>query len=304
MKKLAWVLSGGASRGALQVGAVRALLEAGIQPDLLVGTSIGAVNASYLAIHGATLETIDGLENAWADAMRTDLLPANYLTLALRTLLNLPINTIYSRNRDFYISHGLPPDYRFRDIQGVELVLVATDLNAGGPILYGKHPDQLVLDGLLASIALPPWMSPKEQDGQLLIDGGVVSNLPIEPALSCGASEIIALDLLDTREVPSAVSGIGDLLNKVIFTVSKRQIMMELALADSLHVPIRRVNLMAAEPIALWDFQHTPALIEQGYKITQQEIARWGEERKSFWRRLVDLVSGLSIFIMSVVHYI
>jgi hypothetical protein len=84
--------------------------------------------------------------------------------------------------------------------------------------------------------------------------------------------DIIALDLLDTREPPSAASGIGGFMNKLIFTVSKRQIMMELALADSRRVPVRRVNLMAKDPIALWDFQHTPELIEQGYQITQKEI--------------------------------
>lgn len=292
MKKLAWVLSGGASRGALQVGAVRALLEADIHPDLLIGTSIGAVNASYLAVHGVTLKTVDNIVGAWEDAMKADLLLANYLTHALRTLLNIPINTIYSRNRDFHILHGLPPDYRFSDLQGVELVMVATDINSGEPILYGQDVDQFVLDGLLASIALPPWMSPQEQDGQLLMDGGVVSNLPIEPALSFGASEIIALDLLDTREPPSASSGIGEFMNKLIFTVSKRQIMMELALSECRRVPVRRVSLMAEDPIALWDFQHTPELIEQGYQITKAVISSWDEKHPPFWQRWLGIFRG------------
>ena len=60
MKKLGLVLSGGGARGALQVGAIRALLEADYHPDLLVGTSIGAVNATYLAVNGINLDTIDG----------------------------------------------------------------------------------------------------------------------------------------------------------------------------------------------------------------------------------------------------
>ena len=55
---LAFVLGGGGGRGALQVGALRALLEAGLQPDLLVGTSAGAVNATYLAMRGFNLETL------------------------------------------------------------------------------------------------------------------------------------------------------------------------------------------------------------------------------------------------------
>jgi len=63
----AFVLGGGA-QGALQVGALRALLEAGLQPDLMVGTSVGAINATYLAVHGATLASLDGLIQAWHDA--------------------------------------------------------------------------------------------------------------------------------------------------------------------------------------------------------------------------------------------
>jgi NTE family protein len=290
MKKLAFVLSGGGSRGALQVGALRALLEAGYQPDLLVGTSIGAVNASYLAVNGVSLTSVEALQEAWYDAIDADLLPSNYLSMAVRTLVSFSLDTVYDYNRDFYISHGLPPDYRFGDIQDVELILVATDLNSGEAVLYGRDAEQHILDGLMASITLPPWMLPKQHDGQQLMDGGVVSNLPIEPALTCGATEIIALDLLELREPRDATSGFGRFLNKLIFTVSKRQVEMELALAESRQVPVRRVNLVGKEPIALWDFQHTPALIEQGYEITKEQISIWEKERQPFWQRWLKLL--------------
>src|SRR3970282_1559461 len=89
-RKLAFVLGGGGARGALQVGALRAVLEAGYQPDLLVGTSIGAVNASYLAINGFNQESLVGLARAWHDAAHADLLPANYLWLTVRSLFRRP----------------------------------------------------------------------------------------------------------------------------------------------------------------------------------------------------------------------
>jgi NTE family protein len=289
MGKLAFVLSGGGARGALQVGALRALIEAGIQPDLMVGTSIGAVNAAYLAVQGVNLDGVRGLIDAWQDAIEADLLPANYLTLALRSFVNLSFDTIYKRNREFYISHGLSPDLRFSDIHGVELVLVATDLNSGQPVLYGQNPDQFVLDGLMASITLPPWMPPHERDGSMLMDGGVVSNLPIEPALKFGATDIIALDLIDLREPPVPGPGFGRLMTKLLFTVSKRQVEMELALAESRGVPVRRIQLLGKEPTALWDFRHTQELIEQGYEIPQKLITDWGEDKKPFWRRWLNL---------------
>ena len=87
-RPLAFVLGGGGARGALQVGALRALLEAGIRPDMLVGTSVGAINATYLALHGANLATLEALERAWQDAATADLFPGQSAWLTLRVLLN------------------------------------------------------------------------------------------------------------------------------------------------------------------------------------------------------------------------
>ncbi|MGW8227206.1 MAG: patatin-like phospholipase family protein, partial [Anaerolineales bacterium] len=260
----------------------------GIQPDLMVGTSIGAVNATYLAIQGINLAGVSELEAAWLDAKEADLLPPNYLRLALRSFLNPSFDSIYNRNREFYIAHGLSPDLKFEEIQEVELVLVATDLNSGDPVLFGTDKGQIVLDGLMASITLPPWMPPRENDGSLLMDGGVVSNLPVEPALRFGATDIIALDLIDFRETHAQGLGLGQLLSKLLVTVSKRQVEMELSLAESKRVPVRQVNLLGKEPIELWDFQHTEELIDQGYQITLKEIAAWEEKRKPFWLEWIN----------------
>ena len=78
----ALVLGGGGARGALQVGALRALLEAGRQPELLVGTSIGAVNAAFLAVRGLAPASLEALAGAWREAYglgRGEPSIANYL---------------------------------------------------------------------------------------------------------------------------------------------------------------------------------------------------------------------------------
>jgi len=67
-KKLALALSGGGSRGALQVGALYAVLEAGIHPDFLIGASIGAVNATFLALNGFSKDSLDRLAAGWRSA--------------------------------------------------------------------------------------------------------------------------------------------------------------------------------------------------------------------------------------------
>jgi NTE family protein len=292
-RTLAFALGGGGARGALQVGAIRALLEADFQPDLLVGTSVGAINATYLAVHGATLASLDGLIQDWHDAAAADLLPSNYLWLTVRVLFNRVGWRPHHRLRDFFVAHGLAPELRFGDIRGIRLILVAADLNTGRPILYGVNPRQSVLEGLLASTALPPWVHPLERDGQFLIDGGVVSTLPIEPALAQGACEIIALDLADPRQVPPAEAhGFGPFLGKLMHTIEQRQLEMEMALAAARGVPVWRIALQSEQPVAMWDFSHTPELIEQGYEIARREMAHRSLRRQSKWRAWLARLAG------------
>jgi NTE family protein len=167
----AFVLGGGGARGALQVGALRALFEAGLQPDLLVGTSIGAANAAFLAIRGTTVDALAGLEDAWRVAADADLLPANYLWLTVRSLFNRPGFDSQQRIRDYFVGQGLSSDLRFGDLNGPPLILVAADLKGGCAVLYGLDPNESVLDGVLASTAIPPWVRPVARGSRRLMDG-------------------------------------------------------------------------------------------------------------------------------------
>lgn len=266
----AFVLGGGGARGALQVGALRALLEAGLAPDLLVGTSVGAVNATFLAVEGCTLEAIDGLENAWHAAAAQDLLPDNYLWLTIRALFNRQGPDVHRRLRRFFIRHGLDPELRFGELAGPRLILVATDLWAGNTMLYGTSPDQLILEGVLASTAIPPWVRPLELEDRLVMDGGAISNLPIEPALSQGATEIIALDLTDARPFGPVIGGFGPFLFQLLHTVEQRQVYLERQLAAARGVPVIQIPLQPVIPMPVWKFERSVPLIERGYELTQE----------------------------------
>lgn len=285
---LAFVLGGGGGRGALQVGAIRALLEANVMPDLLVGTSAGAVNATYLAAHGVSMETLDDMEKSWHDAAQADLLPANYLWLTVRLLFNRVGKHSGHRMRDFYIQHGIEPELCFGDIEGTRLVQVATDLNTNQAVLYGTDPKQSVLDGLLASTAIPPWVQPLESEDRLLMDGGIVSNLPIEPAIRLGASEIVAFSLTDVRPQVTSPGGIGPFFYSLISTVERRQIELELALAHANGVKVHMLELQADRTVPTWDFSRTDELIERGYQITSHQLPQWQMDRQSWWRRLLS----------------
>lgn len=270
--QLAFVLGGGGSRGALQVGALYALLEYGLQPDLLVGTSIGAVNAAFLALNGFTTDSLDRLRLTWRRASEMDLLPSNYIQTTLRAMLGRSLPNPAQRIREFFVQNGLTPDLCFSQIQQLRLVIVSADLNSGKPVLYGGEPDAKILDALLMSTALPPWNMPVKKQSQYLMDGGVLSNLPIEPALRMGARRVIALDLLDARELFGAGNRFGYFLDRLSYSVQQRQVDLELELARTKGVPVFYLDLVARDIVPLWDFKHTEELMEQGYEITQRAI--------------------------------
>ncbi len=286
-KNLAFVLGGGGSRGAMQVGALRALFEAGYMPDLVTGTSIGATNGAFLSVHGYSLEGVQKLEQVWHATIDKDLLPTNLWWQMMQAFFRRTNNLPQQRIREFAIANGLTPELRFQDLTGPRLYLVAADLNAGCPVVFGQDPQESVLESVLASMALPPWISPLMKEGRYLMDGGAVSNLPIEAALQQGATEIIAMDLFDPAEVEPSAHGLGPFFAKLDFTVESRQEKLEMDLAEARGVPVRRIALIGEEPVPLWDFRHSIELIEHGYCITRQAIETWpAHDKTAWWQRL------------------
>ncbi|OGO25835.1 MAG: hypothetical protein A2136_00650 [Chloroflexi bacterium RBG_16_54_11] len=271
-KKLAFALSGGGSRGALQVGAMVALLEHGLQPDMLIGASIGAANASFLALNGFSRDSLARLADAWRFAHSTNLMPPNYIWLTVRAMVGRSSSDPSRHLRNFLIHHGVTPELSFADITGTQLVIVSADLNTGKPILHGEDPEDKVLDALLLSTALPPWFMPVRKQERYLVDGGVVSNLPIEPAIKLGATEIVALDLIDSREILAAGDGVRGFLDRLIFSVEKRQLDLEMQLAQARGIPLLYLGLTGETLVPIWDFQHSDDLIARGYEITRRVI--------------------------------
>lgn len=286
-KRTAFVLSGGGARGALQVGALQALIEAGITADILVGTSIGAANSAFLALSGFNEEAIGGLRAVYRHAAIADLLPQKYVWLTLRTFFNRPSSEPSQRIREFFVAHGLVSELKFKDIQNVSLRIVSTDLNNGKRVIYGNNLDDSVLEAVLASTAIPPWVVPIQKEGQLLIDGGVISNLPIEAALSHNVSEIIALDVSEYREYSGDAEGRSMIFDKFINTVQHRQLELEMALADACHVEVKYVHLFGIEPVPVWDFRSWEELIQRGYDQTRKAMTRWKSPSVSWWPKLV-----------------
>ncbi len=285
--RLVFVLGGGGARGALQVGALRYLMEQGIVPDLMVGTSIGAVNATFLASRGYTPQTLEELVQTWRDAAAANLLPPHIFRVAARFLFKRkggqPEEHIL---RDFFVTRGLTPDVRYADLPGPPVVAVAADLNRLRVRLYGVDPEESALEGLLASTAVPPWVSPLDIGDSYLLDGGLLSNLPVEPALQLGAQDIIAMDLFDARHATLEAEGMGPFFLKLAASSQLRQRELELALAAERGIPVRHLQLIPHRTVPMWDFSETEILMQHGYELAKEQMQGWEPRPQSFTQRL------------------
>ena len=197
----AFVFSGGGARGALHVGALRALLEAGVRPDMLVGTSIGAWNAAWLA-RTPTLEGVEALASIW-----TSLQPGQALlgradafwsrARALKWLLMLAaLRRVASGSASLYSDAGLRQilarhftGMSFEDLT-LPLSVIATDLSHGGRAVFRHGP---IIDAVLASSAIPGIFPPVSIDGAVYADGGMVDGCSVETAIEMGARRIFVL---------------------------------------------------------------------------------------------------------------
>jgi NTE family protein len=271
-KCLAFVLGGGGARGALQVGAFRALFEAGYQPDLLVGTSIGAANAAGLAMWGVNMDGIAALEGAYRSMAEGRLMDTPG-RMVWHTLSGRPFYTS-KRAKEFLIAAGFTPEVRFDQLQNVRVGLVGAEMGSGQPVIYGMDPSQSVLEGVLASCSVPPWFEPIDNDDQLIVDGGALSLLPIEPALTMGATEIIALDLSGSPTPSRRIRKLNQ-LEKSIAAFTQREIYLETALAEAKGVPLHYMRLLSNPPIQMWDFSTYRDLIKTGYETASLHISDW-----------------------------
>jgi NTE family protein len=185
--RTAFVLAGGGSMGAMQVGMLRGLYERGVAPDLLVGTSAGALNAAFIASRPQTVVTAEELAHVWRGLHREDIFPINP-RLVIGGLANQRDHLVPNRGLRRLAARHLQIERL--EHASVPLHLVAFDLLSGREVRLSDGP---ALDAVLAAAAIPGVLPPVRQGDRLLVDGGVVNNTPISHAVELGAERIYVL---------------------------------------------------------------------------------------------------------------
>ncbi len=171
-----FVLGGGGNLGAVQVGMLQALVEAGITPDAVVGTSIGSLNGAFFAGHGDLAGT-EALRELWLTVRRQDVFPTNVRNIT---------QGLFNHQNHLFASDAvrrliLRADLGFSRLEEapIGLHVVATDLCRVEAVMLSSGD---VVTALLASAAIPGLFPPVEIDGRTLVDGGVLANVPVAQA--------------------------------------------------------------------------------------------------------------------------
>lgn len=265
--KTAFVLAGGGSFGAVQVGMLRGLVDHAVVPDLVVGSSVGAINGAYFA--GApNADGVAHLDSIWRGLRRRDVFPFTW-----RSVFGLFTHRDYlvdSRGVRALLERCLP--YRNLEDAAIPVHVVATDVLDGSTVTLSNGS---AAEAVLASCAIPAAFPPVRIGERHLMDGGVASNTPIRIAVELGAGRVIVLPtgFACTLESPprgaiaSALHGINLLIARQLVTEVERF----RERAEIITVP--PLCPLAVSP---YDFSHAGELIERAAAQTRVWLARGG----------------------------
>jgi NTE family protein len=276
LKKVAFVLSGGANRGALEVGVLLTLMEHDIRPQIMVGTSVGAINAALLAIN-PTLEGARHLEKIWREASKKVGVRRDYISAMWRLITGK--SSLYdSKKLRELLESFFPQDIRqFSDIKAVELYITAVDLSNGELYVFGVDRSESVLDAIMASAALPILLVPWKYEGRQYVDGGVVSDLPMRVAVDAGATELYAIDLGPFQFAKRAPRGMLRVVGQTIDAVTSHQLVDEYSWSSRLpREAIHHIYIEAFENVRIWDFGHTADMIVKGRELGLEYLRQSG----------------------------
>lgn len=264
-RPVAFALSGGASLGSIQVGMIRALRNAGIYPDLVVGSSVGALNAAAIASYGLDA-AVDVLESTWMQLRRQDIFPGGLFSQFLCLLQTR--QSLFRQDRLEALISRLQTAHCIEHLT-MPLGVLATELTTCERVLFTKG---LLQSALLASTAIPGLYPPVQITGKWYIDGGCSENVPLRAAAQMGAASIVVLDTGNLPKSSTAPRHIGDLLLAVLRGALRQRVLLEATMVAE-QLPVIYLPTPPLPTTGLMDFAYSRELIRQAETLATQFLA-------------------------------
>lgn len=279
--KVGLVLSGGAARGLAHIGVLKALEEQGVKIDAIAGTSMGAVIGGLYA-SGYKIDELEklALDIDWQQALSDapprkdipfrrkqddrDFLVKQRLSFRDDGSLGLPLGVIQGQNLALLLESLLAHASDTRDFDKLPIPFraVATDIASGEKVVFRKgHLPQVIR----ASMSIPAVFAPVELDGRLLVDGGMVDNIPLDIVREMGVDMAIVVDIGTPLRNRKQLATVVDVLNQSITLMTRRNSEEQLA---SLH----RDDILVQPPLSSFgvtDFGRAQDMIDAGYRATR-----------------------------------
>ncbi|MGZ4446617.1 MAG: patatin-like phospholipase family protein [Nocardioides sp.] len=268
MARTIFVLSGGGSRGAGQVGMLRELAAAGISPDLYIGGSVGAVNACFLGSHPGA-DGVEALAEKWR-AMDEEALCGPRRGVVLNIARRRPY--LFSADRFRRLVREWVPTYHLENL-AVPVRVATTDIASGRPV---HHSHGLVADLLAASAALPGLFPPvvlRGEDGpRTHVDAGISENVPLTAALAevRPGDRVYVLDVTRTPQSHRDLrSPLDVLIASLVAAVRNREVP-----AFPAGVEVVSIKLDEAYDCGpVFDFTHTEELFRLGAEAARAALS-------------------------------
>jgi len=279
--KVGLVLSGGAARGLAHVGVLKALEEQGIHIDAIAGTSMGAVIGGLYA-SGYKIDELEKLALSidWKEALSDaperedvpfrrkqddrDFLVKQKLSFRDDGSLGLPLGVIQGQNLALLLESLLAHSSDIRDFDKLPIPFraVATDIVNGEKVVFRKgHLPQVIR----ASMSIPAVFAPVEINGQLLVDGGMVDNIPVDVAREMGVDIVIVVDIGTPLRGRKELNTVFDILNQSITLMTRSNSEVQLA-------SLKPDDILIQPALASYgttDFGRSADIINAGYRATQ-----------------------------------
>ena len=248
---------------------LRALGQNGVEPDVLVGTSAGALNAAWVAAHGMSYESLDELAVIWVGLRRPDIFPVD-----IRRVVRAAVGLGGAMSSAHRLARLLSAHAGVDDIEDtdVPLHLLATDLLSGTGVVISEGS---LVAGVLASAAIPGIFPPVHKDGHLLVDGVVAGQSGVAQAVALGATAIYVLPTGAACALPEPPrSAIGVALHALTTLIERRLATEMAAYADA--ATIKVLPPLCPLAVSAADFGHAAALIARAHRTSLEWIDSGG----------------------------